>query len=859
MENKNMAFEEKIRQLEQKETYNRTIIETTQEGFWVVDFTGKITDVNQAYCQMTGYSKKELLGMTIKELDIVETPQKIMAHMDEIIKSGSDKFETKHRRKDGSLIDIEVSTTFAGHDIGLFAFCRDITERREAEKALKLSEEKFKLLFNKAPRAYQSLDIDGYFIEVNQQWLNILGYKRDEVIGKWFGDFLSLPYQEGFRKRFPLFKAQGQIHSEFEMVHKNGNKIIIEFDGKIGYNKDHEFKQTHCILKDITMQQQLEDELKQSEERYKFLFEYSGLAVGFYKTDGTIIHYNKKAAEYMGGKPEDYSGKSVYDIFTKEFAEATMENIMNASMSKDSNECVEFSPLESGDKWFNTTYQRITDHKGNVIGVQAISLDITKRIDALSDLTTSEEKYRLITENISDVISVYNLTKNKYTYISPSIFALRGVTAEEALNENLEDFIVPDYIVATKANLLKNMDDFLNNPKTSNNYINENQQLCKNGETIWVETSTKYRYNLEKDLEAVGISRNIDARKKADALMTYLSYHDRLTSLYNRRFYEEELERLDTERNLPLTLIMADVNGLKLTNDAFGHQEGDILLQTIAQLLKKECRDDEIISRIGGDEFVILIPKCDKVGAKHFINRLNTAISKEKKKKSVLSISIGYAVKESTEQKINIVFKEAEDDMYRHKVAEGLSMRSKTIDLIMNSLFEKSNREKCHSDRVGSMCAAIASIMNFKEEDIQQIKVAGLLHDIGKIGISDTILNKTGKLNTYEWEEMKKHPEIGYRLLSTNYEFSEISDYVRSHQERWDGKGYPRKLKHEEIPIQARIIAVADAFDAMTVKRSYREELSESEALLEIRKYAGTQFDPEVARIFVEKVMNAPW
>ncbi len=113
------------------------------------------------------------------------------------------------------------------------------------------SEEKFKMLFDKAPLGYQSLDIDGYFIDVNQQWLNMLGYERGEVIGKWFGDFLTTPYQDGFRKRFPIFKAQGHIQSEFEMVHKNGEKIFIEFDGKIGYNEGREFKQTHCILKDI--------------------------------------------------------------------------------------------------------------------------------------------------------------------------------------------------------------------------------------------------------------------------------------------------------------------------------------------------------------------------------------------------------------------------------------------------------------------------------------------------------------------------------------------------------------------------------------------------------------------------------
>jgi len=135
----------------------------------------------------------------------------------------------------------------------------------------------------------------------------------------------------------------------------------------------------------------------------------------------------------------------------------------------------------------------------------------------------------------------------------------------------------------------------------------------------------------------------------------------------------------------------------------------------------------------------------------------------------------------------------------------------------------------------------------------------GLLHDIGKIAIDDSILNKPGKLTEQEWEEIKRHPDIGYRILSTSYDFLELADCILAHHEKWAGTGYPKGLKGEDIPRIARIIAIADSYDAMTSERPYRKAMSEEEACIEIRKNSGTQFDPKIARIFIEKVLGMGW
>jgi putative nucleotidyltransferase with HDIG domain len=164
-----------------------------------------------------------------------------------------------------------------------------------------------------------------------------------------------------------------------------------------------------------------------------------------------------------------------------------------------------------------------------------------------------------------------------------------------------------------------------------------------------------------------------------------------------------------------------------------------------------------------------------------------------------------------------------------------------------------------HSKRVSEFCEDIAAKMNFNKENVSQIRIAGLMHDIGKIGIDENILNKPQKLSSDEWKEIERHSEIGYRILSSVNEFSEIAEHVLEHHEKWNGKGYPRGLKGEEISLQARIIAVADAFDAMTRDRAYGKALSEEEAINEIRRCSGTQFDPEIAGVFVEKVLGKEW
>jgi diguanylate cyclase (GGDEF)-like protein/PAS domain S-box-containing protein len=509
---------------------------------------------------------------------------------------------------------------------------------------------------------------------------------------------------------------------ELEIITGNGTEGWIWAISEAERDSNGKILSIWGAAQDITERKKIEQQLKSSEERYRCLFNYSGVGVVYYTTEGIVISSNKRSMDILGGERQDITGLSVYEIFSKAQADELFSLIQKTASSDQPIVHETLVAFPSGSKWLSTISTNVKNTQGEVIGVQITSIDITDR-------------------------------------------------------------------------------------------------------------------------------------KKAEEELRFLSYHDELTGFYNRRFFENELIRLEESGEIPLSVIVCDINGLKLINDSFGHDRGDELLMKAANIIRVACQKYATISRIGGDEFAVLLPGIASDDVLEIVKHIKTESSKEKIANIELSIAIGYDTKTSANQKIGEVLANAENHMYRHKLYDHTSTRSKTIDIIMNTLFEKSNRESLHSDRVSSICMAIAIQMDFTMEDVNKIKIAGLVHDIGKIGIDEKILNKPGSLDVEERSQINKHPEVGWRILSSASEFSELANFILDHHERWDGNGYPNGLKGLSIPIEARIIAVADSYDAMTRDRSYRKGLTKEEAIVELKRCSGTQFDPEIVHIFIEKVL----
>ncbi len=483
-------------------------------------------------------------------------------------------------------------------------------------------------------------------------------------------------------------------------------------------------------------------------------------------------------------------------------------------------------------------------------------LSTISRVRTNQELQKSEKRNRFIVENISDIIWMMDLDLN-ITYCSDSVEKILGYSAETFLA--LE--VTARYPEETLKRLKVLLDEEMELEKKGRDLNGSRELIIQHytakGEVKWLAFHLSFtRHANGTPKGRIGVARDITESMEQKEKIEYLSFHDHLTGLFNRRYFETELKRLDTERNLPVTVIMGDLNGLKLINDSFGHQVGDELLMKTGEILKNTCRADEIIARNGGDEYAIILPGMDGNEAEKLIDRIKKALKQENVRGLDVSLSFGCATKTSLTEEMATVLKKAEDQMYRNKLFEGPSMRGQVIDNIISAINQKSPREEAHSQRVSEICVTIGEALGMKEYEVNELRALGLLHDIGKIAISDKILNKPGTLTEEEFIEMRRHAEIGYRILSTTNDLADIAEYVLSHHERWDGKGYPKGLTGEQVPLQSRICCISDAYDAMTSDRSYRAAMSIEDALEELGTNSGTQFDPALVEIFIRKVKS---
>lgn len=338
----------------------------------------------------------------------------------------------------------------------------------------------------------------------------------------------------------------------------------------------------------------------------------------------------------------------------------------------------------------------------------------------------------------------------------------------------------------------------------------------------------------------------------ANEEIIFLSYYDKLTNLYNRAYMEKLLSALDNSKDTNYFIVMGDLNGLKLTNDALGHSEGDKLIALVGKILKETCGLGDVISRWGGDEFVILIKDKDTAYVSNLIDKIKDKCQNEAEFHFKISVAWGYAGYDEEKLDTEAVMSLAEKRMYRNKLMEDKSARSAAIQSLLKTLHEKHSETEEHTIRIKNLSLKLGKKLGLTKEKLDELELLSSLHDIGKIGIPEHILMKPGKLTEEEWIVMKTHCDIGYRIASSTPELAHIANKILAHHERYDGTGYPNRLKGEEIPLLSRIISIVDSFDVMTHKRVYKAAFDKEYVMYELKKCSGTQFDPVLVKEFIK-------
>lgn len=509
--------------------------------------------------------------------------------------------------------------------------------------------------------------------------------------------------------------------------------------------------------------------------------------------------------------------------------------------------------------WANKTIGKLIGDAGGKTLRLCILEDITLRKQMEEALVESERSKAVMLAHLPGL--AYRCKYDpQWTmlFVSKGCEALTGYAPESLLyNRDLSfnDLIAPEY-----RELLWHVWETALAQKRD--FRHEYEIITKSGERKWVLEMGQFIFGENNAVEALeGIVFDISPQKVRQQQIEYMSEHDFLTDVFNRAHFDREKTRLAAPENQPLAIAVCDINGVRMVNDAFGLSEGDTLIVDVAHYLSNFSRKDDVLCRTGGDEYTLLMPHTAEEQALALVEQVTRAVERYNRDQRThpyeISLSFGVASAPAGIPGMEQALALANERLNHRKLLTQNSSHSAILSSIMATLYARSQETEEHGKRLTQLTRRVGEKMGLDSSALDDLELFSMLHDIGKIGVDDRILNKPGPLNAEEWQLMKQHSEIGSRIAMASAELQLIARYILCHHEQWSGGGYPAGLCGEEIPLAARILTIADAYDAMTEDRVYRKAMTREEALCEIERCSGTQFDPEVTRIFLT-LMSEP-
>ena len=827
--------------------YIDNLLNGIEDIFYVVNNEGYFVRWNRACEELSGYSPKELSAMKAVELFDEAGAINIANAIQEAFTTGhanaTEELLTKNGQKIPMCFSGRIMEDFFGKSV-LCGIGKDISSLKIIEDELRASEERFRKLFEDNSAAIIFLDpATTDIIDVNSAAEKFYGWTTAELKQMKIYQINALPPE---KVREIVAETWRSRHSRHEFPHRlhDGTIRYVEAYANVVEINGRDF--IYSTIHDISERKQAVDDLRASENRYRNFIEIVGQIAWTTLPDGQVADM-PDWRKYTGQTPEEIKGWGWLNALHPEDRERTVE-IWNKAMADKSLYETEYRVrrYDGEYRYFIARGVPSMREDGTIREWIGTCIDITERRNLESAQQQHLSLIDATLEATADGILVVDLQRRVVRYNKKFVEMLEVPAALLAQGDHQQ---VLNHVVSKMADpkqFMRRICEFYANPQDT---YNDRFELA-NGKIF--ERYSQPQWLGDKVVGRVTSFRDITERTHAEEKLVFLSFHDVLTGLYSRRYFEEELQRMDTTRQLPISIISGDVNGLKLTNDVFGHARGDELIITAARQLQSCCRVEDIVVRFGGDEFVVLLPKCDEARALEIIERIQAQCRDKTIEGIPVSLALGAATKTEPTEELNTVVNLAETRMYKNKSSEVNRIRLDTLEALERSVYEKDYKAD-HALRLQEFATDFGKFLWLPAEMISDLALLATLHDIGKIGIAEEILNKPDKPTEEEWTTIKTHPELGNRILrATRMVSFAVEEAVLLHHEHWDGSGYPKGLKAEAIPFISRAVAIIDAYDVMTHDRPYHCAITHEQAIAELQRCAGSQFDPVLVAKFVE-------
>ncbi len=884
----------------------RAILDNIEDGYFEVDIAGNYTFSNNSLCEILGYAGDKLIGMNYREFTNPDEARHVFKAFNKVYETGKPTkiFDYEVIRKDGTKRYVELSISLIrnpeGQRTGFRGIVRDVTEHKRKKEELELLKAYFHQLFENSPEGIAILDRDDRFIDANRGFEKLFQYSIKEIKGRFVNEVIIPGEMVEEASALSARALAGEI-VQIETVRKRKDGSLVDVsilaypitfsNSRAGIcvmysditdrkraqqelqamNEKLEAANEELIAAEEELKQQFEElqrseqALRESEKKFRLLFHNANdgivlVGVRDNRGIGRFIEVNEVTCRRLGYGREEFLALTAAEIVAPE-QRGLVAGITRDFLARGRITFEITGVSKSGQKIPFEVNGHIFTLNGERVGLLVVR-DITERKLAEEKLRTAHQQLLDIIEFLPDATFAVDRDKKVIAW-NKAIEEMTGVPKEQMIGKGDQAYTVPFYGKPRPALL----DLFFSEDREADllyDYIERKGNTLftevfvpslfeGKGAYIWVKASPLYDSNGNM-VGAIESIRDITDRKQFEQQLKYLSLHDPLTGMYNRTYFEEEMRRLEGGRHNPVSIIVCDIDGLKLVNDTLGHHAGDDLLVAAAGVIRESFRGGDMIARIGGDEFAILLPKSDRSVVESACSRIREAVAKynEANPDLPLSMSIGFATGGEESPSPAELFIEADNNMYREKLHRSQSVRSAIVQTLMKAMEARDFITEGHADRLQDLVGILARNIGLPERTVADLRLLAQFHDIGKVGISDRILFKPGPLTAEEVAEMQRHCEIGHRIAQAAPDLAHIADWILKHHEWWNGNGYPIGLRGEEIPLESRILAIVDAYDAMTSDRPYRQAMSHEEAAAELEKCAGTQFDPQLVQLFLE-------